>query len=107
MLSWHVCTRLQISGSSDKIGRENGLQPELLEGDVNHSKITKHKYIELRDVGEPYLESDDLSLAFVYARPAKELQEVTEIGIEEFLTEPSLGCKCFGIYNRDRKIYLS
>ena len=47
--------RSHISGSLDKIGREYGLQPELLKVEINHSEITKQNYKELSDVWEPYL----------------------------------------------------
>ena len=84
------------------------MQPELLKGlkrEINHSEITKPNYNELRDVWEPYLKSDFLCLAFVYARHATKMQELTKLGIEESLTEASLGRKCFGSYNKNREIY--
>ena len=100
-----TCTRLHISGSLDKIGREYGLQPELSKGEINHSEITKHNYNELRDVWEPYLKSDVLCLAFVYARHAMVMQKMTRRGIKESLRETSVGWKCFGLYNMTREFY--
>ena len=49
-----TCTPSHISSSLDKIGIENGLQPELLKGEINHPEITKCKNNELRRIWEPY-----------------------------------------------------
>ena len=92
-----------MSGSLDKIGREYGLQPQLLKSETIHSEITKHNSNELRHVWEPYLKSDVLCLGIVYARHALEMQNMTEIGIKEALTEASLGWKCFELCNKDRE----
>ena len=78
-----TCTRSHIIGSLDKIGREYGLQTELLKWAINHSETTKHNHDELRDVWEPYLKSDDLCLVSVYARHAMEMQKMTQIGIKK------------------------
>ena len=78
-----TCNRPHTSGSLDKIGREYDLKPELLKGENNHSEITKHNYNELRYVWEPYLKSDLLCLAFVYARHAMEMQKMTNLGTKE------------------------
>ena len=90
-----------ISGSLEKIGREYGLQPELLKGEIGHSEITKYSYNEMRKVWEPYIKSDVYCLAGVYDRHTLEMQKMTERGIIEFLTETSLGWKDFALYRKD------
>ena len=37
-----TCTQSILSGSSDKIRRKHGLQPELLKGQISHTEITKY-----------------------------------------------------------------
>ena len=67
--------RSHISGCLDKIGREYSLQPEFLKGEMNHSEIGNYNYIELGHVWEPYLKSDVLNLAVIYARDALEKEK--------------------------------
>ena len=98
-----TCTRSPIFVCIDKIRRENGLQRELPIGEINHSDINKYNYIELKHIWEPYLKSDVLGLAFVYARHAMEMQKLTKIRIKGSLTEASRGWNCFGLYNKDRE----
>ena len=63
-----TCSKSHIKGSLEKIGREYNLQPELLKGEIDHSVINKNNFAELRHIWEPYLISDVLCLAFIYAR---------------------------------------
>ena len=100
-------TRSLISGSLDKVGREWGLQPELLKGEINNSEITKYIYNVLRHILELYLESDVLDIAFVSVRHSMEMQKKTKKAIKKFLTEASLGWKGFGFHNKDRHFYTS
>ena len=55
-----TCTKSHIKGSLNKIGKEYGLQPELLKGEIEHSIIKKNNFVELRHIWEPYLISDVL-----------------------------------------------
>ena len=48
-----TCTKSHIKGSLEKIGREYGLQPELLKGEIEHSIITKTSFADLRHIWEP------------------------------------------------------
>ena len=98
-----TCTKSHIKGSLEKIGREYRLQPELLKGEIEHSVINKNNFVELRHIWEPYLTSDVLCLAFIYARHSMEMQKMSGFGIKDCLTEASLGWKCFGTYNKDRE----
>ena len=100
-----TCSKSHIKGSLEKIGKEYGLQPELLKGELDHSIINKNNFAELRHIWEPYLISDVLCLAFIYARHSMEMQKMSGFGIKDCLTEASLGWKCFGTYNKDREFY--
>ena len=100
-----TCSKSHIKGSLEKIGKEYGLQPELLKEKIEHSVINKNNFAELRQVWEPYLISDVLCLAFIYIRHSMEMQKMTGFGIKDCLTEASLGWKCFGTYNKDREFY--
>ena len=100
-----TCSKSHIKGSLEKIGKEYGLQPELLKGEMDHSLINKNNFAELRHIWEPYLISDVLCLAFIYARHSMEMQKMTGFGIKDCLTEASLGWKCFGTYNKNREFY--
>ena len=100
-----TCSKSHIKGSLEKIGKEYGLQPEILKGEIEHSIINKNNFAELRHIWEPYLISDVLCLAFIYARDSMEMQKVSGFGIKDCLTEASLGWKCFGTYNKDREFY--
>ena len=100
-----ICTKSHIKGSLEKIGKEYGLQPELLKGEIEHSVINKNKFAELRHIWGPYLKLDVLCLAFIYARHSMEMQKMSGFGIKDCLTEASLGWKCFGTYNKDREFY--
>ena len=101
-----TCSKSHMKGSLEKIGREYGLQPELLKGGIEHSIINKNNFAELRHIWEPYLISDVLCLAYIYARHSMEIQKMSGFGIKDCLTEASLGWKCFGKYNKDRELYI-
>ena len=100
-----TCTKSHIKGSLEKIGREHNLQPELLKGEMDHSIFNKNNFVKLRHIWEPYLISDVLCLAFIYARHSMEMQKMSGFGIKDCLTEASLGWKCFGTYKKDREFY--
>ena len=100
-----TCSKSHIKGSLNKIGKEYGLQPELLKGEIEHSVINKNNFVELRHIWEPYLISDVLCLAFIYARHSMEMQKMSGFGIKDCLTEASLRWKCFGKYNKFKEFY--
>ena len=100
-----TCTKSLIKGSLEKIGREYGLQPELLKGEIEHSVINKNNFVELKHIWEPYLISGVLCLAFIYARHSMEMQKMSGFGIKGCLTEGNLGWKCFGTYNKNKEFY--
>ena len=100
-----TCSKSHIKGSLNKIGKEYGLQPELLKGEIEHSIINKNNFVEIKHIWEPYLISDVLCLAFIYARHSMEMQKISGFGIKDCLTEASLGWKCFGKYNKNKEFY--
>ena len=100
-----TCSKSHIKGSSEKIGRDYGLQPELLKGEIEHSVINKNNFVALKHIWEPYLKLDVLCLAFIYARHSMEMQKRSGFGIKDCLTEASLGWKCFGTYNKNKELY--
>ena len=91
-----ICSKSHIKGSLEKIGKEHGLQPELLKGEIEHFNINKSSFAELRHIWEPYLNLDVLCLALVYARNAMEMQNMSGFGIKDCVTAAILGWKCFG-----------
>ena len=100
-----IYSKSYIKGCLEKIGKEYGLQPELLKGEIEHSVINKSNFAEIRHIWEPYLKLDVLCLAFIYARHSMEMQELSGFRIKDCLTESSLGCKCFGTNNKHREFY--
>ena len=70
-----TCSKSHTKGTLEKIGREYELQPELLKGEIEHSNFNKNNFAELRHIWEPYLISDVLCLAFIYARHSMEVQK--------------------------------
>ena len=104
-----TCSKSHIKGSLNKIGKEYGLQPELLKSEIEHTQINKNNYLKkttiLRHIWEPYLISDVICLGFIYARHSMEMQKMAGFGIEDCLTEASLGWKCFGKYNKKKEFY--
>ena len=99
-------TKSHIKGCLEKIGKEYGLRPELLKGEIEHSANNKNNFAELKYIWEPKLKSDVLCLAFIFARHSMKMQKMSGFGIEDCLTEASLGWKCFGTYNKDREFYI-
>ena len=100
-----TCSKAHIKGSLERIGREYGLQPEFLKGEIEHTVINKCNFADLRHIWEPYLRSDMLCWAFIYARRSMAMQNMSGFGITDCLTEASLGWKCLGTYTKDREFY--
>ena len=98
-------TKSHIKGSLEKIGRENGLQPDIVIGEIEHSVNIKSNFSDVRHIWEPYLKLDVSCLAFIFARHSKEMQKTSGFIIKVGLTEASLGWKCFGTFNKHRELY--
>ena len=90
------CTKSQLEGSLEKIGKGQGLQSDLLKREMEHWFININNFADLRHFWELYLKIDVLCWAFIYATQSMEMQNVSGCGIEECSTEASLGWKCFG-----------
>ena len=75
---------LIIKGSSEKIGEDFGLQPELLTGEIEHSVINKSNSADLRPIWEPYPGLDELCSAFIYARHSMKMQKLSGFGNTDF-----------------------
>ena len=102
-----VCSKSHISGSLSKIGREYGVQPDLLKSEMTHGVVTMKNYKELEHIWVPYLELDCLSLAFVYARHVMEMRNITGVSLKQCLTEAALGWSTLGRYIKDKELYTS
>ena len=63
-----TCTNSQIKSSLENIGSEYRLQPELLEGEIEHSVNKESNFADFRHFWEPYFELDVRCLGFIYAR---------------------------------------
>ena len=98
-------TKSHTKGSLEKIRREYGLQPELLNGEIEHSVIINGNFADLRPIWETYLKLEVLCLASIYARHSMQMHNMNGFGIKGCLTEASLGWKCFGTYKKDCEIY--
>ena len=48
-----TCSKSPIKSSLEKIGKEYGLQPELLKGEIEHSAINKKNSVALKHIWEP------------------------------------------------------
>ena len=68
-----TCSKFHMRSPLEQNGREDGLQTELVEGEVEHSVISRSKFAEIIHLLEPYLNLDVLCLAFVYARHSMEM----------------------------------
>ena len=80
----------------ETIGRERGLQPENLKGEIQHSVNNESIPADLGHIWEPYLKLGVLCSTFLYARQSMEKQYLGGFGIKDCPTEASLGWKCFG-----------
>ena len=100
-----TCTKSHIKGALEKIGREYGLQPELLKREIEHSVITETNFADLRHIWESYLRLDVLCLAFIYARHSMEMQKMSGFGVKDCLTQANLGWKSFGKNKKDREFH--
>ena len=102
-----VCSGSHIAGSLADIGREYGVQPQLLKSEMDHGKITMDNYKSLENEWVPYLELDCLSLAYVYARHVMEMKKISNVSVKQCLTEAALGWSILGTYIKDKEFYTS
>ena len=89
------CGLLHIKDSLKNIGKSYKLQPCLLKQELEHDEIIEDNWEEKENHWLPYLKNDVLSTAFSYARYSKGMEELTEFGMKNSLTLPSLANKYF------------
>ena len=87
------CGRVHINTSLKKIGEGYKLQESLLKKELEHDEIYDDIWEEREDEWLPYVKNDGLSTAFCYARYTMGMEELTNFGMENSLTLPSLANK--------------
>ena len=70
-----TCTKSEMKGPTEKIGRGYGLQPEPFRGEIEHTVINKSIFADSGIIWEPYLRLDVLCLAFIFAIHSVEMQK--------------------------------
>ena len=103
-----VCSMNHLSSSLRKLGETFGLQKELLKQEMNHTEIYEDTWEDKRDEWLPYLKMDVLSLAFIYARYTMNMDSLTEFGMKNCLSLPSLGWKYYNSLREeeDENLYI-
>ena len=101
------CGRVLINKSLRKIGESYKLQESLLKKELEHDEIYKDTWEEKENEWLPYLKNDVLSTAFCYARYTMGMEELTNFGMKNSLTLPSLANKYFNSLRdeNDKPIY--
>ena len=89
------CGLLHIKDSLKIIRKSYNLQEKLPKKELEHDEIFEDTWEEKEKEWLPYLKNDVLSTAFSYARCSKGMGEVTEFGLKNSLTLPSLANKYF------------
>ena len=89
------CGRVHINKSLRKIGESYKLQESLLKKELEHDDIYEDTWEEKENEWLPYVKNDVLSTAFCYARYTMGMEELTEFGMKNSLTLPSLANKYF------------
>ena len=89
------CVLLHIKDSLKNIGKSYILQPCLLKQELEHDETFEDNWEEKEKEWLPYLKNDVLSTAFSFARYSKGMEELTEVGMKNSLTLPSLANKHF------------
>ena len=101
------CGRVHINQSLKKIGESYKLQKSLLKKELEHDEIYEDTWEVRENEWLPYVENDVLSTAFCYARYTMGMEELTEFGMKNSLTLPSLANKYFNSLRdeKDKPIY--
>ena len=89
------CGRVHINKSLRKIGESYKLQESLLKKELEHDEIFEDTWEARENEWLPYVKNDVLSTAFCYARYTMGMEELTEFGMKNSLTLPSLANKYF------------
>ena len=89
------CGRVHINQKLRRIGESYKLQESLLKKELEHDEIYEDTWEEKENEWLPYVKNDVLSTAFCYARYTMGMEELTEFGMKNSLTLPSLSNKYF------------
>ena len=89
------CGRVHINQKLRKIGETYKLKESLREKELEHDEIYEDTWEEKENEWLPYVKNDVLSTAFCYARYTMGMEELTEFGMKNSLTLPSLANKYF------------
>ena len=89
------CGRVHINKSLKKIGESYKLQESLLKKELELDEIFEDTWEARENEWLPYVKNDVLSTAFCYARYTMGTEELTEFGMKNSLTLPSLANKFF------------
>ena len=74
----------------NKIGESYKLQSCLLKQNLEHDEIYEGTWEAREHEWLPFVKNDVLSTAFCYARYTLGMEEITNFGMKNFLTLPSL-----------------
>ena len=89
------CGRVHIIKSLRKIGESYKLQESLLKKELEHDEIYEDTWEAKENEWLPYVKNDVLSTVFCYARYTMGVEELTNFGMKNSLTLPSLANKYF------------
>ena len=89
------CGRVHINQKLRKIGKSYKLQESLLKKELEHDEIYEDTWESKENEWLPYVKNDVLSTAFCYAKYTMGMEELTEFGMKNSLTLPSLANKYF------------
>ena len=89
------CGRVHINQNLRKIGESYKLQESLFKKELEHDEIYEDTYEAKENEWLPYVKNDVLSTAFCYAGYTMGSEELTEFGMKNSLTLPSLANKYF------------
>ena len=87
--------RVNVDESLRKIGGNYKLQPSLLKQEMEHDEVYEDTWEAREREWLTYVETDDLSTAFCYARYTMGMEELNGFGMKSSLTLPSLANKYF------------
>ena len=101
------CGRVHINKSLKKIGESYEKQESLLNEELEHDEIFEDTWEARENEWLSYVKNDVLSTAFCYARYTMGMEELTEFGMKNSLTLPSLANKYFNSFRdeNDEPIY--
>ena len=89
------CGRVHINQKLRKTGESYKLQESLLKKELEHDEIYEDTWEENENEWLSYVKNDLLSIAFCYARYTMGMEELTDFGMKNSLTLPSLANKYF------------